>query len=254
MPRQLNVFSLPQDFEPDDLRGGIAVVIDVLRASTTIVTALANGARSVIPCRDVESARQIAAGYPPGEVLLGGERRGVRIEGFHLDNSPAAYSLERVLGKTIVFTTTNGTAALLRSRAADRVLIGSLVNRRAVVGVLAGDERPVHLVCAGTDGQFTSEDFLAAGAIAAELSAGAGEPPECNTHAVFARNLWNAPEFWTGGSFSLDHLRNALRQSPGGGNLLELGFDADIDFAAQLDSIELVAQYFPKTADVRTVR
>ena len=98
MPRQLNVFSLPQDFEPDDLRGGIAVVIDVLRASTTMVTALANGARSVIPCRDVESARQIAAGYPPGEVLLGGERRGVRIEGFHLDNSPAAYSLDRVLG------------------------------------------------------------------------------------------------------------------------------------------------------------
>jgi 2-phosphosulfolactate phosphatase len=254
MPRQLNVFSLPQDFEPDDLRGGIAVVIDVLRASTTMVTALANGARSVIPCGDVETARQIAAGYPPGEVLLGGERGGVRIEGFHLDNSPAAYSLERVMGKTIVFTTTNGTAALMRSRAADRVLIGCLVNRRAVVRALVGDERPVHLVCAGTDGQFTNEDFLAAGAIAAELAAAAGEPLECNTHAVFARNLWNAPEFWTAGSFSPGHLRNALRQSPGGSNLVELGFDADIDYAAQLDSIDLVAQYFPKTADVRTVR
>jgi|HubBroStandDraft_6_1064221.scaffolds.fasta_scaffold368762_1 2-phosphosulfolactate phosphatase len=254
MPRQLNVFPLPQDFEPDDLRGGIAVVIDVLRASTTMVTALANGARSVIPCGDVETARQIAAGYPPGEVLLGGERRGVRIEGFHLDNSPAAYSLERVLGKTIVFTTTNGTAALLRSRAADRVLIGCLLNRRAVVRELAAADRPVHLVCAGTDGIFTNEDFLAAGAIAAELSAGAGEPLECNAHADFASNLWNAPEFWTAGTFSREHLRSELRQSHGGSNLVELGFDADIDFAAQLDCIDLVGQFFPKTADVRPVR
>ena len=149
MSREVDVFLLPSHFEPDDLRGGIAVVIDTLRASTTIVAALANGATRVIPCGDVATARQIAGHLPAGTALLGGERKGVRIEGFDLDNSPAAYTAERVQGKTIVFTTTNGTAALLRSQKADRVLIGSFVNRDAVVRVLAADERPAYLVCAG---------------------------------------------------------------------------------------------------------
>jgi len=141
-----------------------------LRASTTIVTALANGAACVIPCADVDTARQLAARQTPGTTLLGGERRGVKIEGFDLDNSPASYSRDRVAGKMIIFTTTNGTAALLHARGAARVLIGSLVNRQAVVQVLCADRRAVHLICAGTDGRTTSEDLLGASAIVAELS------------------------------------------------------------------------------------
>ena len=150
----------------EDLRGGIAVVIDLLRATTTIIAGLAGGARSVLPCGDIETAKRVAAGFPVGSVLLGGERGGVRIEGFDLDNSPLAYTAERVGGKIIVFTTTNGTAALLRSQAADRVLVGSLVNRRAVARAIAADDSSVHVVCAGTDGHVTAEDVLAAGAIA----------------------------------------------------------------------------------------
>src|SRR5580698_9197831 len=80
MHREVNVFLLPREFEPDDLSGEVAVVIDVLRATTTIVTALANGARCVIPCGDVEDARRIAGEYSAGDVLLGGERGGVRID------------------------------------------------------------------------------------------------------------------------------------------------------------------------------
>jgi 2-phosphosulfolactate phosphatase len=248
MPRDVNVFLLPRDFEADELSGGVAVVIDLLRASTTIVAALANGARCVIPCGDVDDALRIAGEYSAGEVLLGGERGGVRIEGFDLDNSPAAYTAERVAGKTVLFTTTNGTAALLRAQKADRVLIGSLVNRRALVRELLSESTSVNLVCAGTEGFVTAEDVLAAGAIAAELDAVAGGTTSNADTALVARELWNACES------SKERLRSVLRQSRGGRNLVALGFDADIEFAARVDAIPLVAEYFPATGDVRAVR
>ncbi len=248
MARVVNVSLLPEQVEPGDLRGGIAVVIDVLRASTTILTALANGAKRVVPCGDVEATRQFAANLPQGSVLLGGERGGVRIDGFDLDNSPAGYTPERVAGKRIVFTTTNGTAALLQSQGADRILIGSLVNRMAVVREIADDDRPVHLICAGTDGCVTAEDLLAAGAIIAELEARSRPLASRDDLALVAKDLW------TGQSSSNDRLRNALRQSRGGRNLIELGFEADIDRAARVDSIDLVAEYSPQSGEVRTVR
>jgi 2-phosphosulfolactate phosphatase len=248
MPREVNVHLLPSHFEPQALRGGIAVVIDLLRATTTIVAALAHGACCVLPCGDIETARRTAAGLPVGNVLLGGERGGVRIESFDLDNSPAAYTAERVAGKTIVFTTTNGTAALLRSREAARVLVCSLVNRRAVAQTIAADDRPVHLVCAGTNGHVTAEDFVAAGAIVAELEVVLGNTASGNDAALLAKELWIAE------STTSERLLSILRRSRGGSNLVELGFDRDIEFASQVDSFDLVAEYFPQTGDVRTVR
>ena len=99
----VRIYPLPANIELGDLAGGVAVVIDVLRASTTIITALANGAAQVLPCGDVETARSLAAEDETGNTLTGGERGGVKIEGFDLDNSPASYSRERVAGKTIAF-------------------------------------------------------------------------------------------------------------------------------------------------------
>ena len=128
----VKIYPLPTEIEPGDLAGGLAVVIDVLRASTTIITALANGAARVMPCGDIETVARLAKEDKTGNMLTGGERRGVKIEGFDLDNSPASYSRERVAGKTIAFTTTNGTAALMRTNEAARVFIGALVNRGAI--------------------------------------------------------------------------------------------------------------------------
>lgn len=248
MPREVNVHLLPRHFEPETLRGGIAVVIDLLRATTTIINALANGARSVLACGDVETARRRAAGLPAGSALLGGERGGVRIEGFDLDNSPAAYAPDCVAGKTVVFTTTNGTAALLRSQAAERVLVGALLNRRAVARAVAADDRPVHLVCAGTEGHVTAEDAVAAGAIVTELETIIGPTTAADDTAMIAKELWTAA------SATSERLLSILRQSEGGSNLVELGFDRDIEFAARVDAIDLVAEYFPQAGEVRTVR
>ena len=133
------------------LDSAVAVVIDVLRASTTVVHALASGAQAVIPCETIDEAREQSTRRSSGTVLLGGERGGERIDGFDLGNSPLEFTPEAVAGKTIVFTTTNGTKALKQCASADRVLIGTFVNRAALLRVLQADGRPIHLVCAGTD-------------------------------------------------------------------------------------------------------
>jgi 2-phosphosulfolactate phosphatase len=236
MSRQtVRIYSLPTHIEPGDLAGGVAVVIDVLRASTTICVALANGAARVIPCGHVDTARRMAAEDETGNTLTGGERLGVKIEGFDLDNSPGSYSPERVAGKTIAFTTTNDTAALLKTDGAARVLIGSLVNRQAVVETLNAEGRPVHLICAGTDGRLTFEDLLGAGAIAGGLA------------RIADVEMWDetterAAKHWPQG-VPPKSLIEFLRRSSGGHNLVELGFDADIVRAAEVDSIQVVPEY-----------
>ena len=220
--------------------GGIAVVIDVLRASTTIITALANGAARVRPVADVAEARRLVAALGP-DTLLGGERGGVRIDGFELGNSPAEYARDRVAGRSIVITTTNGTAALAACRGAGEILVGALVNRSAVAAAVrrlavAGDGGDVHLVCAGTDGAVTAEDVLAAGAIldaalrdapAAELDAAARA-----AHAAFRAAAREADPAAA--------LRAAFRRTPGGANLVALGMEADLPLCAALDAIAVV--------------
>ncbi len=246
MSGEVRVFLLPRHVESACLPGSVTVVLDVLRASTTILTALSHGAAGVLPCADVQTAASRAASSP-GRVLTGGERQGVKIPGFDLDNSPAAYTGDRVAGKSIAFTTTNGTAALLACRGADRILVASLVNRSAAADELARDGRPVRLICAGTDGVPTSEDVLAAGAIIAALEERVGPSPVPDDLAVMAK------DFWTVHSASPADLLAALRQSQGGRNLVSLGLEADIRRAAEVDSLDLVAEYFPHAGRIEPV-
>ena len=239
MNSEVQVHLLPTLFEPHEVRGGIAVIIDVLRASTTITHALANGALQVIPCSEVQEAYAIAEQFPPGHALLGGEREGLLIDGFQLDNNPFAYSADVVRGKTIVFTTSNGTKALLRASQADRVLIGSFVNLQAVVAVLAGEARPIHLVCAGTMGKITIEDSLCAGAIADRLSMIKG----IDAAAWTDDQLRLALDLYRTESATSDSFQQAMRSGYGGRNCMRLGFELQIDRAATRDLFELVPEY-----------
>jgi len=129
--RQIDVYLLPALVEPADLAGKAVAVIDVLRATTTIIQALAAGAAEVIPCLEVEEARRIAVPLG-GRAVTGGERGGKQIPGFDLGNSPAEFTPERVAGKTVVFTTTNGTRAMQRCKEARRVLVAAFTNLSAV--------------------------------------------------------------------------------------------------------------------------
>jgi 2-phosphosulfolactate phosphatase len=243
MAVSLAVHFLPALVAADELADAQVVMIDVLRASTTITQALAAGAAAVIPCRELDEARQTARNLSRGMAVLGGERGGLPIEGFQLGNSPSEYTQATVGGKTVVFTTTNGTLALMECRAATRAFIGAFVNLSAVVERLK-DERPIHLLCAGTRGQITREDVLCAGAISELLLDTIVDERLLNDQARLAVDCWRAgvpngarPPKALAGELSL-----ALRNTQGGRNLMAVGLEHDIDAAADVDRFDLVPQ------------
>jgi len=235
-PRRIDVYLLPALVEPAQLAGRTVVVIDVLRATTTIIHALAAGAAQVVPCLEVDEARLIAAGEMPGSAVLGGERGGLPIPGFDLGNSPRDYTSGHVGGKSVVFTTTNGTRALIHCKAARRVLVGAFVNLSAVCRELL-DEPNVILLCAGTNGHVTREDALFAGAVVNELAN--GRQSVLNDQAEIAADAWRSCVRDLTGA---NPLGQALRASRGGRNLIETGQENDIDLAAQIDKFDLVPE------------
>jgi len=230
--------------DQDAIKFAAVAVIDVLRATTTIAHALAAGARDVVVCGEVEEAKQRAKGWWQCGTVLGGEREGLKIDGFQLGNSPTEYTPATVAGRAVFFTTTNGTRAFLKCREARRVFAASLVNRQAVVEALA-DERLIHIVCAGTRGEVTREDALAAGAIVRGLIDQSHGECELDDEAAIVCDAWDRLllSVADASAESLDAtLLTALRNSHGGRNLIEIGMDADIVASAQLDKIKLVGE------------
>ena len=246
MSRSLQVALLPDQLTPEQLTGSIAIVIDVLRASTTVVHALAHGATRVAPFETVEAARLAASDCSSDSALLAGERRGVAVEGFDLGNSPLACSRETVGGKSIFFTTTNGTRALAKTTAAGRILVGAFVNHAAIVQELTSYEGQVVLVCAGTDGQISAEDVLFAGALTSAMNDAWGGNVAIDDPARIAMDFYRA------NSENHARLLETVRQSRGGQNLIRLGFDDDIVCAASLDLFSIVPEYDRSTNELRT--
>lgn len=151
---------------PAEMHGRVVVVIDVLRASTSIAVALSNGARNVVPFEHADEAAARAKSFDRSEVVLAGERRMQPIPGFDLGNSPREFTAAVVDGKSILFTTSNGTAALVAAQGAHDVFVGSYVNLSALLSVLRHPSRAnsnVTIVAAGKDKQFSLEDAACAG-------------------------------------------------------------------------------------------
>jgi 2-phosphosulfolactate phosphatase len=157
----VDVAYTPASLAGGALAGATALVIDVLRASTSIITALANGCAGVVPVGEPEEAIRRAAGAPGA--LVAGERKGDPLEGFHLGNSPLEFTRERVGGRTIVFTTSNGTRALLAARPATAVGVAGFVNLTAAADWALGQGRRLVIVCAGELGSRSVEDETCAG-------------------------------------------------------------------------------------------
>lgn len=238
MPQQISVRFLPKLIDPATMAGATAVVIDVLRASTTICAALAGDARQVLPCLEIQEARDAKS---TGRAdLCGGERGGVKIDGFEFGNSPFDYSKLAIAGKTIAFTTTNGTRAMRACETAARVYIGAFVNLAAVARAIQDDAK-IELVCAGTDGEITEEDVLFAGALVqriAENKAANEADVQLNDQARIGLSDWQS----LGGENLVVNLSQRLRLSRGGQNLMQLGYARDIDFAAQIDKLDVLPQ------------
>jgi 2-phosphosulfolactate phosphatase len=221
---------------PIGLRDVAIVIIDVLRATTTIVRALESGAAAIVPCLEPDEAIAVRNRIGRDRVLLAGERDAQRIPGFDLDNSPASFTPDIVTGKTIAFTTTNGTRALRRlgHAGASAVFCAALSNREAIVDALAQiDAREALLVCAGTEGAFSLEDFLCAGAVAHAYAQAHGQAMLSDAARAAALTYHACAE----------ELTNAIASGEHAQHLASLGFRADILAAAQLDVSPIVPAY-----------
>ncbi|MFO0427170.1 MAG: 2-phosphosulfolactate phosphatase [Planctomyces sp.] len=260
MTASVHVSFLPCESDPDSFGGCTAVIIDVLRASTTITTALRNGARAVVPCLTVEDALALRDADPQGNdrPLLGGERGGIRIDGFELSNSPRDYSPSVVAMRLIGFTTTNGTRALLHCRRAEHVIIGSFVNSARVFEFLTAVRKPVVFVCAGTNGEVTGEDVLFAGMAVTDLMQQQAFSQEHRSAVGPTEDLWEftdsaqiAASYWqmtvrqdsNRSPVSSVDVSAALRKTRGGRNLIRLGYGDDIDIASQIDSVPVLPRF-----------
>lgn len=226
----LDVALCPAELAGVDLTGRAAVVIDVLRATTTVTAALESGAAAVIPHATLDECRGHARREPG--VLLGGERGGIKPADFDLGNSPGEYTPEKVGGKRIAFSTTNGTRALLACRGAESVLLGCLNNRAATAERLAELEADTLLVCSAKQGRPNLEDTLCAGLLVErlrELVVGMQVTDRARLSLELAHALPPTPD--------------NLARSDHGRLMLELGLRNDIQRCAELDVRSTVGRW-----------
>ena len=220
---------------PADLGGVTALVIDVLRASTTIITALANGCAAIVPVADPAEARRRAAERRNGGALVAGERKGEPIPGFDLGNSPVEFRSPHVRGKTVYFTTSNGTRALLAARAAAAIGVAALVNLTAAAAWAAGAGRDVSILCSGSHGQKSLEDWVCGGLVVDRILAAV--PTAVLTDA--ARDALD-----TGRRYAAD-VGRLKRDAPWARRLIAAGRAADVEACLRLDTTKLVPRYVP---------
>ena len=238
---RLDVYFTPAELAGVELPDRV-VVIDVLRATSTVVEALTNGARAVFPVASADDAARIAQNIGRDRVLLCGERKGLAIEGFDLGNSPLEFTPERVDDLSLVMTTTNGTRAFLavaerRGGKADaettQILAGAFLNLGAVVERLAAGDGPAAVVCSGREGRFALEDAVCAGALVRRLEeAGGGLEP--NDAASAAADL---------AARHLKHLPKLLAGTAAGTHLRSIGREEDVSFCATVDRTPVVPRF-----------
>lgn len=220
----LDVCFSPELIHLYELKGRVVVVVDILRATSSMVTGLAHGLEKIIPVSTLDDCKKYAGqGY-----LTAAERDGKKAEGFDLGNSPFSYMAEAVRGRTLAMTTTNGTHAIRLSAAADKVVAGAFLNVSSIAAYLQHQQKDVLVVCAGWKGKFNLEDTLFAGALAYKL----GDTFTSENDATLAaRHLYEIAK---------DNLEDYLSQASHVQRLQNLHILKDISFCLQHDVYDVV--------------
>src|ERR1019366_3874702 len=230
---RVDVLLTPRDVLNDTLHHRAVAVFDVLRATTTMTAALAAGVAEIRIFDSPETAWSAAHACNPVPILCG-ERNCLPPPGFDLGNSPAGFQKKLHAGHTVFMSTTNGTRAIIAARSARFIFPAALVNASAVAARLLATGLDITLLCAGTDGQRADEDLLGAGAVIDALSRTAdiqsGNPATIEAAELFQKSRGN--------------FLSVISKTPGGRNVIAVGLEADVVFAAQLDSIPVVGQVF----------
>nr|WP_099600805.1 2-phosphosulfolactate phosphatase [Reichenbachiella sp. 5M10] len=228
----IDVCLSPKLIDLYDLEGKIVVVVDILRATSVMTTALAHGAKAIIPVEQLEEAKK----YLNKEAYLcAAERGGEQVEGFPLDNSPFSYMDECIQGSSIVITTTNGTVAIEKSRAADEVLVGSFLNLSSVADYIQQQQKDVIIHCAGWKGKTNMEDTLYAGALVEKLKH--SHHLGCDTPHVTLK-YWESIK---------DNLTETVENSSHAKRLNRLNIKEDIAFCLRIDEYQVVPKMEGKT-------
>jgi len=222
----IEVCYTPQAYPLFHKENAIVVVIDVFRATSAIVTAFYNGVNKMIPVATVEEARE----YQKNGFMAAAERDGEIIEGFDLGNSPFGYMNNKIKGKIIAISTTNGTQAIEVSRKASKIIIGSFLNLDAVCDYLIAEQKDVILVCAGWKNKFNLEDTLFAGAVVDRLTSDASIKYDCDS-AIGSKHLYNLAK---------DDLFSFLSTSSHRNRLVKLDLDRDIKYCLTLNQCAVI--------------
>ena len=230
---RLDVFFTPNQVKPPDTQGRLVVIVDVLRASTTVATALGNGAKTVIPLEGPDEVIVRAKEFGRSQTLLAGEQKMHPIAGFDLGNSPQAFTPEVVEGKTILLTTTNGTRALLGVQGARDIVVASYVNFTAVLALMkvaASSNTDIAIICAGEEGGFTLEDAACAGRYVKAIPkrADAIVANDAAAASVLIEKKYG------------DNIAKVFKESTHGQALQSAGFGDDLAAAAKVDSYPVV--------------
>jgi 2-phosphosulfolactate phosphatase len=233
---RIDVFFGANQFSTSDVAGRVVAVIDVLRASTTIAVALANGARAVVPFDSSEEAVTRAKQFERREVKLAGERKMHAIPGFDLGNSPREFTRDAVEGKTVLFTTTNGTGTLTAVQGARDVVVAGYVNFSAVLAMLRAAARSgtdVSIICAGRDRQFSLEDAACAGRYARYI---ARRLPDATMNDAALASTMIDRRYG-------ENLTRLFTESNHGRALAEAGFDDDLVLCGTVDAYPVIPVY-----------
>ena len=227
---KVNVLLSSSNLDELSFSGKTTVIIDVLRATSTIINALNNGAKEIIPVATVEFAVKISGGMFGGLTLLGGERNTKKIEGFALGNSPLEYSSRLVKNKSIVLYTTNGTKAVVKAKFSKNLYICAFLNLSAVAEHLNLLDTDIEILCAGRNNSFSLEDTVCAGKLISEILKSKKDLELSDTaktsialNKAFGKNLLKM-----------------LSETEHGRLLLDNGFEEDIKFCSKLNTINAV--------------
>ncbi len=236
---KIHVLTKKEELDTVRLEGKVAVVLDVLFATSTMVTALAHGASAVVPAAGEAAARAAAAGYAPGSFVIAGELYAETIEGF-APPTPLALAEQKLAGRTLIYSTTNGTVAINACAGAANVYCGALLNGRALAEriLAAHPDQTVLLVCSGSMNNFNLEDFYGAGYLVDLLAERIGERADFSDAARAARALFRhcAPEA-------------SLLECRVGKMMVGRGLEHEVRYAARLSALDVV----PRLEDGRLV-
>jgi len=229
---KVDIIISADDITKSKIENKIAVVIDMFRATSVIVTALSNGCKEIIPYLTIEETLEHAKTLNRENYILGGERKAVKIDSFDLSNSPLEYTEEVIKDKTVLMTTTNGTRTLTKSTSAKRILIAAMINAKAVAKELLNIDEDVVIINAGTNGNFSMDDYICGGYIINEML-NQDKNLELTDISKTANIIYEA------NTDIISYVKQATHYSV----MKSLKLDDDIEYCTKKSIIEIVPEY-----------